>query len=70
MDANEATKANRAITSRLEDGEVIIKGNYSLESERANTNINDDFYDKNPHDLAPNYLYNNTPAIKITRDRK
>ena len=65
--------ANNKINEILEDmpeNRTITNKQTLSETEYANIKINDQFYDQEnaANNIAPTYIYNNTPAIKINED--
>ena len=68
----EAVEANLALNKILEDSEIQGSTNGLPESVGANLKIQEAFYseDKKDWDIAPVYLYNNTPAIKINEEQE
>lgn len=62
----EAVEANIALNDRLEDGHVHASTEGLSEAESANIKLQEAFYDDSEkNDIAPTYMNNNTPAIKI-----
>lgn len=68
----ETVEANLELNSILEDSDVQGSTNGLPESVAANIKIQEAFYseDKKDRDIAPVYLYNNTPAIKINEEQE
>ncbi|MET3697474.1 hypothetical protein SAMN05877753_10670 [Bacillus oleivorans] len=68
----EATEANLKINEILEDSELHEgRKNQNNDPNVTNGKLQKAFYhkDENPEsDFPPTYIYNNTPAIKITGD--
>ncbi|MFC4320794.1 hypothetical protein [Litchfieldia salsa] len=63
-------EANIKLNKELEDTTVHTLSN---DVEQTNRKLNEEFYDgseKAAENMAPTYLYNNTPAIKINEKSK
>jgi hypothetical protein len=61
--------ANIKINDELEDGTIRT---HSDGIEKTNQKLNNEFYEggEEAENMAPTYLYNNTPAIKINEKSK
>ena len=69
----EAAEANIELNEKMNDNSQIPhgKGEESSATTEANLEIQDAFNGKdNQDEAAPTYIYNNTPAIKITGNDK
>lgn len=69
----EAAEANIELNEKMNENSQIPhgKGEKASSTTEANLEIQDAFYGENKQDEgAPTYIYNNTPAIKITGNDK
>ncbi|MFE8702857.1 hypothetical protein ACFYKX_19820 [Cytobacillus sp. FJAT-54145] len=66
----DTTAANIKIVEKLEDGHVHGSTDGLSEATAANFKIQEAFYgdDDRANEIAPTYMNNNTPAIKINED--
>ncbi|PLT31146.1 hypothetical protein [Peribacillus deserti] len=66
----ETVLANIKLNAKLEDNRVRASKEGMPEAESTNIKIQDAFYgnDEDKQDFPPTYIYNNTPAIKVTGD--
>lgn len=62
---NKTNEANLKIDRTLNDMPESQDYSHMTKAEIANNKINDG-KDPNKNEITPTYLYNNTPAIKIT----
>jgi hypothetical protein len=64
-----AAETNIKLNEKLEDQNVHSKMSDRTETEDANLKLQEVMNNREKHqNMAPTYLYNNTPAIKITGD--
>ncbi|PWW29604.1 hypothetical protein DFO73_104244 [Cytobacillus oceanisediminis] len=64
-----AAETNIKLNEKLEDQNVHSKKNSKTETEDANLKLQEVMNNREKHqNMAPTYLYNETPAIKITGD--
>ncbi|WP_078545622.1 hypothetical protein [Litchfieldia alkalitelluris] len=63
--ANETENANMKINQTLEDSQMRTEGH---DIEQTNQKLNDEFYEGSDEgrEIAPTYMNNNTPAIRIS----
>ncbi|RFU60285.1 hypothetical protein [Bacillus sp. V59.32b] len=68
--SEESVKVNIELNKKLEDIKVRASTDGLSEAESANIKLQEAFYgnDEDPHTFPPTYIYNNTPAIKVTGD--
>lgn len=64
-----AAETNIKLNEKLEDQKVHSKMSAKTETEDANLKLQEAMNNREKHqNMAPTYLYNETPAIKITGD--
>lgn len=68
--SEETVKVNIELNKKLEDNKVMASTNGLTEAESANIKLQEAFYgkDEDHNPFPPTYIYNNTPAIKVTGD--
>ncbi|MBT2687490.1 hypothetical protein J7I93_04760 [Bacillus sp. ISL-47] len=64
-----AAETNIKLNEKLEDQNIHSKMSSRTEAEDANLKLQEAMNNREEHqNMAPTYLYNNTPAIKISGD--
>lgn len=66
---DKAAETNLKLNEKLEDQNVHSRMSSETETEDANLKLQEAMNNREQHqNMSPTYLYNNTPAIKITGD--
>ncbi|WP_026583938.1 hypothetical protein [Bacillus sp. J33] len=66
---DKAAETNVKLNEKLEDQNVHSRMSSKTETEDANLKLQEAMNNREQHqNMSPTYLYNNTPAIKITGD--
>ncbi|CAH0347472.1 hypothetical protein [Bacillus sp. CECT 9360] len=68
--SEESVKVNIVLNKKLEDNKLRASTEGLSEAESANIKMQKAFYgnEKDHNTFPPTYIYNNTPAIKVTGD--
>lgn len=70
--SEKVSEANIELSQKLEDNKVRASTEGLSEAESANIKLQEAFYinDEDNNNFPPTYIYNNTPAVKITGDEE